>query len=136
MGYINHNINSGLLFLVLMTATMLVTATVFFQAKYDQLVGEYNHQASSMNDLAGELQLHQSALTEVNSALRLAHDREAALDKITTNLAMPRPSEAVFSTPKPSPKPNPAGVTENSGFSTRPKRASTYLNGWGGIGAF
>lgn len=134
MGYINHNINTGLLFLVLMTATMMVTATVFFQAKYDQLVGEYNHQASTTQALASELQIHQSALSDVNSALRLAQDREQALGKITANLAAPITREA--SNTLPSPKTNPTGVVVNEGFSARPRRAATVLNGWGGIGSF
>src|SRR3989344_3888220 len=90
MSFINHNINLGLLFLILMTTTMLVTSAVFFQVKYDQVVQDYNSQAGLIDELGDELQFHQSALGKVNDALKLAQERESALSSITAKISAER----------------------------------------------
>ncbi|MBI4148486.1 hypothetical protein HY490_04305 [Candidatus Woesearchaeota archaeon] len=138
MSFIQHNVNFGLMFLILLATTMLVGATVFFQVKYDQVVTDYNQQADLLDDLADELQFHQSALGKVNDALKVAQEREAALGQITARISAERqriarnPIRANDESPTRLPvRKNPEGVTVNSAFASRPNRASTSLNGWG-----
>ena len=121
-----------MLFLVLLATSFLVLSTVFFQIKYDQVVQEYNMKADALVQLSDNLQAHQDALGKVSDALKLAQEREAAFGKITAKMSAERTTQA--STPSvyiPLKKNNPAGTVVNSGFTARPGRASTALNGWG-----
>ncbi|MBI4016208.1 MAG: hypothetical protein HY363_00770 [Candidatus Aenigmarchaeota archaeon] len=129
MSFINHNVNLGLLFLILMTTTMMVTSAVFFQVKYDQVVQEYNSQVSLMDELADELQFHQSALGKVNDALKLAQEREQALRSITAKISserQKRTSRVDASAPvvRQSVRQNPAGTEVNLAFASRPKSSA------------
>lgn len=135
MSFINHNINLGLLFLILMTSTMMVTSAVFFQVKYDQVVQEYNSQSGLMDELADELQFHQSALGKVNDALKLAQEREQALSSITSRITAERQKRAsrvdaealVVRQPA---KQNPPGAEVNMAFASRPKSAFAGFAGF------
>lgn len=136
MSFINHNVNLGLLFLILMTTTMLVTSAVFFQVKYDQVVQDYNSQASLMDELADELQFHQNALGKVNDALKLAQERESALNSITAKITAERQkrtsrTEAQPEVVKKPQRQNPPGTEVNMAFASRPQR--TALAGFGGF---
>ena len=135
MSFINHNVNLGLLFLILMTTTMLVTSAVFFQVKYDQVVQDYNSQASLMDELADELQFHQNALGKVNDALKLAQERETALNSITAKITAERQKRTSReSQPEILKKPqrqNPPGTEVNMAFASRPQK--TALAGFAGF---
>ncbi len=138
MTYINHNVNVGLLFLIVMTTVSLISSTVFFQIKYDEVVKEYNSQADLIDDLAVELQVRQDALGKINNALKLAQERESALGQITARISAEREraarnpirttEAASVHIPK---RENPPGVEVNSAFTQRPKRGGYAFDGFG-----
>lgn len=132
VNYINHNVNFSMLFLVLLATSFLVLSTVFFQMKYDQVVQDYNVKANELVKLSDDLQAHQNALGKVSNALKLAQEREAAFGKITAKISAERITQngvpSMYIPPK---KNNPIGTVVNSGFTSRPGRTATTLNGWG-----
>ncbi len=132
MRYIDHNVNFGMLFLVLLASSFLVLSTLFFQMKYDQVVQEYNVKADALVKVSEDLEAHQDALGKVSDALKLAQEREVAFGKITARVSAEQSTQASASrTYMPPKKNNPVGTVVNSGFTARPGRASTALNGWG-----
>lgn len=127
MAYIKHNVNMGLLFLILFTATSLVGATVFFQHKFDTMVAAYDTQLGNMNSIAQELSLKQAALHDAEKDLQLRQAREDKLNQINEKLASAAndqpaaPTGAVVQEPDNGPRTIPSTVV-GSGFGARPRR--------------
>ncbi|MEM2916161.1 MAG: hypothetical protein QXT19_02280 [Candidatus Woesearchaeota archaeon] len=76
MAYITRNANIILLFLILISASALVAATVFFQENFDRINTAYNSKLAQLNQVTKDLEEKQAALEQIKSELTLKAARE------------------------------------------------------------
>ncbi len=76
MAYITRNANIVLLFLILVSAAALVSATVFFQENFDRINRAYNTKLTQLNEVTKDLQEKQTALDQIKNELTLKAARE------------------------------------------------------------
>jgi chromosome segregation ATPase len=76
MAYITRNANIVLLFLILISASALVAATVFFQENFDRINTAYNSKLSQLNQVSEDLKERQAALDQIKTELTLKSARE------------------------------------------------------------
>jgi len=79
MGYITRNANIILLFIILIAATALVGATVYFQQRFDSINGEYNSKLVQLQNVSSQLEQYQGILTKAREELVLKGSREEEL---------------------------------------------------------
>lgn len=79
MGYITRNANIILLFLILLSATALVGATVYFQQRFTSINTEYNTKLSQLSNITTQLEEYQGILTKAREELALKGSREEEL---------------------------------------------------------
>ncbi len=76
MVYITRNANIILLFLILISASALVAATVFFQENFDRINTAYNSKLAQLNQVSEDLKEKQAALDMIKAELTLKAARE------------------------------------------------------------
>lgn len=76
MAYITRNANIVLLFLILISATALVAATVFFQENFDRVNKAYESAKTNLAEINKDLGAKQQALETIKSELTLKSARE------------------------------------------------------------
>lgn len=76
MAYITRNANIVLLFLILISAGALVTATVFFQENFDRINKAYATKLTQLNEVTKDFEEKQTALETIKSELTLKAARE------------------------------------------------------------
>ncbi len=76
MAYITRNANIVLLFLILISASALVAATVFFQENFDRINTAYNSKLTQLNQVSDDLKEKQAALDQIRTELTLKAARE------------------------------------------------------------
>ncbi len=76
MAYITRNANIVLLFLILISASALVAATVFFQENFDRINTAYSSKLTQLNQVSDDLKEKQSALDQIKTELTLKAARE------------------------------------------------------------
>ncbi len=76
MAYITRNANIVLLFLILISASALVAATVFFQENFDRINTAYNSKMTQLSEVTKDLAEKQQALDQIKSELTLKAARE------------------------------------------------------------
>ncbi len=76
MAYITRNANIILLFLILISASALVAATVFFQENFDRINTAYNSKLAQLNQVSEDLKEKQAALDQIRTELTLKAARE------------------------------------------------------------
>ena len=86
MGFINKNANIILLFLILLSATALVGATVFFQVNFDRINTEYQQKLSQLQSVSTELEAQQILLDKIKQELSLKSEREEVLGEKFTEV--------------------------------------------------
>ncbi len=86
MGFITKNANVILLFLILVSATALVGATVFFQMNFERINTEYNQKVQQLQVVSTELQTQQALLNKIKSELTLKSAREEELGEKFTEV--------------------------------------------------
>ena len=86
MGFITKNANVILLFLILVSATALVGATVFFQMNFERINTEYNQKIQQLQVVSNELQTQQALLNKIKSELSLKAAREEELGERFTEV--------------------------------------------------
>lgn len=86
MSFITKNANVILLFLILVSATALVGATVFFQMNFERINTEYNQKVQQLQVVSTELQAQQSLLNKIKSELSLKAEREEQLGEKFTEV--------------------------------------------------
>ncbi|MBD3361549.1 hypothetical protein GF358_02025 [Candidatus Woesearchaeota archaeon] len=79
MSYITRNANILLLFLIIISSTALVGATVYFQNNFDKINEAYNLKLAQLNEISSELDKQQRALDDVRSELSIKSAREQQL---------------------------------------------------------
>jgi chromosome segregation ATPase len=78
-GYITRNANILLLFLILIAATALVGATVYFQGRFNTINGEYDSKLAQLQNVTTTLQQYQDTLNSAREELQLKGSRETEL---------------------------------------------------------
>src|SRR3970040_1597200 len=86
MGFITKNANIILLFLIFVSATALVGATVFFQMNFERINTEYNQKIQQLQVVSNELQTQQALLNKIKSELSLKAAREEELGERFTEV--------------------------------------------------
>ncbi len=86
MSFITKNANVILLFLILVSATALVGATVFFQMNFERINTEYNQKVQQLQVVSTELQAQQTLLNKIKSELSLKAEREEQLGEKFTEV--------------------------------------------------
>lgn len=86
MGFINKNANIILLFLILLSATALVGATVFFQVNFDRINTEYQQKLQQLQSVSTELEAQQILLDKIKQELSLKSEREEVLGEKFTEV--------------------------------------------------
>lgn len=76
MAYITRNANIVLLFLILISATALVAATVFFQENFDRVNKAYESAKTNLAEINKDLGAKQQALETIKNELGLKSARE------------------------------------------------------------
>ncbi|MBI4450779.1 hypothetical protein HY642_02275 [Candidatus Woesearchaeota archaeon] len=76
MSYITRNANLLLLFLVVLAATFMVGATVYYQQNFDNLNAQYSVKLSQLNNVSKELEQYQATLNKIKADLQLRLARE------------------------------------------------------------
>jgi chromosome segregation ATPase len=76
MAYITRNANILLLFLILISASALVAATVFFQTNFDRLNRAYDNKLAQLAEVTTDLEQKQAALEQIKNELTLKSARE------------------------------------------------------------
>lgn len=79
MSYITRNANILLLFLIIISSTALVGATVYFQSNFDKINEAYGLKLEQLNKISGELDKQKITLKEVSSELSVKTAREQQL---------------------------------------------------------
>lgn len=79
MAFITKNANMILLFLIVLSSTSLVAATVFFQANFDRINEEYNSKLSELNRISKDLETKQTLLNKLESEISVKEEREEKL---------------------------------------------------------
>lgn len=86
MSFITKNANVVLLFLIILSATALVGATVFFQTNFERINTEYNQKVLKLNDVSTQLEAKQQLLDKIQSDLALKTEREEQLGEKFTEV--------------------------------------------------
>ncbi|MBS3175784.1 hypothetical protein J4457_00955 [Candidatus Woesearchaeota archaeon] len=86
MGYINQNANLVLLFLLVLSVTVLVGATVYYQGNFSSINEEYNHKLESLQKLEKELTQKSSVLNKTREELVLKSERESEFTEQFTEI--------------------------------------------------
>jgi len=86
MGFITKNANMILLFLIMLSATSLVGATVFFQTNFDRINTEYNEKLQQLQTVSKDLQTQQALLSKIKGELSLKSEREEELGEKFTEV--------------------------------------------------
>lgn len=76
MSYINRNANVVLLFLVVLSLTVLVGATVYFQQNFSGINKEYNEKLAHLEEMEKQLNQKSAALNKTREELVLKSERE------------------------------------------------------------
>ncbi len=76
MSYITRNANLILLFLIVLVATSLVGATVYFQSSFDDINKEYSQKLAELNNVSQQLEQYRSILSKAKEELQLKLARE------------------------------------------------------------
>lgn len=76
MSYVTRNANIVLLFLVVITVTVLVGATVYYQSNFGSLTSKYQEKVSVLDETKRELKAKQDTLEEIYSELDIKRERE------------------------------------------------------------
>ncbi|MDP6293259.1 MAG: hypothetical protein QF486_02445 [Candidatus Woesearchaeota archaeon] len=76
MAFVDKNANLLLLFLIVISATGLVAATVYFQQNFENINQDYDTKVALLNKVSDELENQRSALEAVRSELLLKENRE------------------------------------------------------------
>lgn len=76
MAYITRNANIVLLFLILISASALVAATVFFQENFDRVNKAYESAKTNLAEINKDLGAKQQALETIKNELTLKSARE------------------------------------------------------------
>lgn len=85
MGYITRNANVILLFMILIAATALVGATIYFQSRFTAINDEYNDKLAQLRNVSTQLEQYQGVLSTAKEELALKGTREQDLtSKYTT----------------------------------------------------
>jgi len=79
MAFITKNANMILLFLIVLSSTSLVAATVFFQSNFDRINEEYNLKLSELNRISKDLDAKQTLLKKLESEISVKEEREEKL---------------------------------------------------------
>src|ERR1041385_971472 len=90
MSFINENANLVLLFLILLTATTLVGATVFFQNRFDKINSEYAQKVADLQTVSNQLDQQKAQLDNISSELSVKSQREQALGAQYTQVTATR----------------------------------------------
>ena len=86
MSYIDRNANIVLLFLVVISLTVLVGATVYYQQNFSAINGEYNEKLDNLKKMEKELQLKTTILNKTREELTLKAEREEEIGKQFTGI--------------------------------------------------
>lgn len=86
MGFITKNANIVLLFLIVLSATSLVGATVFFQMNFDRINTEYNQKLDQLKLVSQELEEREAVLNQIKGELVLKSEREEELGEKFTEV--------------------------------------------------
>jgi chromosome segregation ATPase len=85
MGHITRNANVILLFMILIAATALVGATIYFQSRFTAINDEYNDKLTQLRNVSVQLEQYQDVLSTAKEELTLKGTREEDLtNKYTT----------------------------------------------------
>jgi len=76
MSYITRNANLILLFLIVLVATSLVGATIYFQSSFDDINAEYNQKLAELNNVSTQLEQYRTILIKAKEELQLKLARE------------------------------------------------------------
>jgi chromosome segregation ATPase len=79
MSYITRNANILLLFLIILSSTALVGATVYFQSNFDKINEAYGLKLEQLNKISEELDKQKVTLESVSSELTIKTAREQQL---------------------------------------------------------
>lgn len=79
MAFITKNANMILLFLIVLSSTSLVAATVFFQSNFDRINEEYNQKLNELNRISKDLEAKQVLLNKLESEISVKEQREEKL---------------------------------------------------------
>lgn len=79
MAFITKNANMILLFLIVLSSTSLVAATVFFQSNFDRINEEYNQKLNELNRISKDLDAKQTLLNKLESEISVKEEREEKL---------------------------------------------------------
>jgi len=86
MSFINKNANMILLFLIILSATSLVGATIFFQMNFDRINTEYQQKLKQLQTVSTELDTQQQLLSKIKSELSVKQEREEVLGEKFTEV--------------------------------------------------
>jgi len=86
MAYITKNINILLLVLIVLIASSLVGATVYYQNTFQDLNDEYTSKSELLQNISAELAKQQQMLNQTTGELAIKTTREAELSKKYSNL--------------------------------------------------
>ena len=87
MSFINKNANILLLFLIILSATALVGATVFFQMNFERINSEYHDKVTQLQQVSKDLSTQQDLLNQMKNDLTLKQQREDALGQKYTDVS-------------------------------------------------
>jgi len=87
MAYMNKNINILLLALIVLIASSLVGATVYYQNNFQGLNDEYDSKLEQLNNVSADLAKQRAELNLTAGKLKLTTSREEELSKKFTNLS-------------------------------------------------
>lgn len=76
MSYITKNANLLLLFLVVLIAGSLVGATLYFQARFENVNSEYDAKLAELNNVSAQVEQYQETLKKAQLELELKSTRE------------------------------------------------------------
>ncbi len=76
MAFITKNANTLLLLLIIISATTLVTATVYFQSNFERLNMLYNNKMALLENVSNALESRQASLARIEHELELKSARE------------------------------------------------------------
>jgi len=86
MSFINKNANVFLLFLLILSATILVAATVFFQINFERINTEYNVKLQQLQQVSKELDSDRALLERTKGELTVKSQREESLGQQYTEV--------------------------------------------------
>jgi len=86
MAFITKNANLLLLFLIVVSATTLVAATVYFQSNFERINLLYNDKLAKLNQVSKDLEDKQAALARIENELTLKSARETDISQKYTEI--------------------------------------------------